>query len=100
VTSQVQKIYTYGIYHLTGGNIMHTAKLFQNGRSQAVRLPKEFRIKGKEVKISKQGNKIILEPIEASWDEWFAAINQFSDDFMPNGREQPETQERDWSGFE
>ena len=37
---------------------MATAKLFQNGRSQAVRLPKEFRLQGKEVKISKQGNKI------------------------------------------
>ena len=79
---------------------MQTAKLFQNGRSQAVRLPKAFRLPGKEVKISRQGNKIILEPIEDSWEQWFEAINQFSDDFMPNGREQPETQERDWSIFE
>lgn len=79
---------------------MHTAKLFQNGRSQAVRLPKAFRMEGKEVKISKQGNKIILEPIVNSWDDWFEAINQFSDDFMANGREQLEAQERDWSGFE
>lgn len=79
---------------------MKTAKLFQNGRSQAVRLPKAFRLPGKEVKISKQGNKIILEPIEDSWEGWFDAINQFSDDYMSNGREQPETQERDWSAFE
>ena len=79
---------------------MQTAKLFQNGRSQAVRLPKAFRMPGKEVKISKQGNKIILEPIETSWEQWFEAINQFSDDYMSNGREQPETQERDWSAFE
>jgi len=78
---------------------MQTAKLFQNGRSQAVRLPKAFRLSGKEVKISKQGNKIILEPIEDSWEQWFEAISQFSDDFMPNGREKPETQERDWSTF-
>jgi len=79
---------------------MQTAKLFQNGRSQAVRLPKAFRMKGQEVKISKQGNKVILEPIENSWEQWFDAINQFSNDFMPNGREQPETQEREWSAFE
>jgi antitoxin VapB len=80
---------------------MATAKIFQNGRSQAVRLPKEFRLQGKEVKISKQGNKIILEPIENSWEQWLASLTQFSDDFMANGREQPEqTQERDWSVFE
>jgi len=76
---------------------MPTAKLFQNGRSQVVRLPKEFRLPGKEVKISKQGNKIILEPIESSWEQWFEAMNQFSDDFMADGRNQPEqAQERDW----
>ncbi len=80
---------------------MATAKLFQNGRSQAVRLPKEFRLPGKEVKISKQGNKIILEPIESSWEQWFEAMTQFSDDFMADGRNQPEqAQERDWSLFE
>lgn len=79
---------------------MQTAKLFQNGRSQAVRLPKDFRMKGKEVKISKEGNKIILEPIEDSWEQWFEAIGQFSDDFMAEGREQPEMQERDWGTFE
>lgn len=80
---------------------MSTAKLFQNGRSQAVRLPKEFRLPGKEVKISKQGNKIILEPIENSWEQWFEAMTQFSDDFMADGRNQPEqAQERDWSLLE
>ena len=43
-----------------------TAKLFKNGRSQAVRLPKEFRFKGSEVKIHREGNKVILEPLESS----------------------------------
>ncbi len=61
---------------------MATAKLFQNGRSQAVRLPKEFRLQGKEVKISKQGNKIILEPLDYSWEHWFSTLSEFSDDFM------------------
>ena len=48
------------------------AKLFQNGRSQAVRLPKAFRFKGNEVKISKKDGKVILEPLERSeWPEGF-----------------------------
>ncbi len=79
---------------------MATAKLFQNGRSQAVRLPKEFRFSGKEVKISKQGNKIILEAIENSCEQWFSSFDQFSEDFMADGREQPEQpQERDWGAM-
>jgi antitoxin VapB len=49
-----------------------TAKLFQNGRSQAVRLPKAYRFKGKEVKIRKEGDKVIIEPLERSrWPEGF-----------------------------
>jgi antitoxin VapB len=48
------------------------AKLFKNGRSQAVRLPKEFRFKGTEVKIRKQGDKVILEPMKNSkWPDGF-----------------------------
>ncbi|MFP6643144.1 MAG: type II toxin-antitoxin system VapB family antitoxin [Candidatus Latescibacterota bacterium] len=52
------------------------AKLFQNGRSQAVRIPKAFRFKGTEVKIRKEGDMVILEPLEAR--EWPAG---FWDDF-------------------
>lgn len=49
-----------------------TAKLFMNGRSQAVRLPKEFRMKGTEVKIRKEGQKIILEPLaRTQWPKGF-----------------------------
>jgi len=48
------------------------AKVFQNGRSQAVRIPKEFRFRGNEVKISKKGDKVILEPLERSrWPKGF-----------------------------
>ncbi len=48
------------------------AKLFQNGRSQAVRLPKAFRFKGNAVRIYKEGDKVILEPLEnTSWPEGF-----------------------------
>ena len=75
---------------------MQTAKIFQNGRSQAIRLPKAFRLSGTEVKISRDGNRIILEPLEQSWDDWLLAIDQFSDDFMAQGRDQPTVQEREW----
>ncbi|QTR54487.1 type II toxin-antitoxin system antitoxin VapB [Thiothrix unzii] len=75
---------------------MQTAKIFQNGRSQAIRLPKAFRLSGTEVRISREGNRIILEPLKQSWDDWLLAIEQFSDDFMAQGREQPAVQEREW----
>ncbi len=48
------------------------AKIFKNGRSQAVRLPKEFRFKGNQVKIMKKGHKVILEPIKRTkWPDGF-----------------------------
>ncbi len=50
---------------------MKTAKLFMNGRSQAVRLPKEFRLPGKEVRIHREGRRIVLEPITDAWSEAF-----------------------------
>ena len=74
---------------------MDTAKLFQTGRSQAVRLPKAFRMTGKEVKIHREGNKIILEPLSTSWDALLMALDEFPVDFMEDGREQPMMQERD-----
>lgn len=74
---------------------METAKLFQNGNSQAVRLPKEFRLPGNEVKISKHGNQIILEPIEPTWDSLFESLSEFPEDFMEEGRNQPEMQKRE-----
>ncbi|RJQ60353.1 MAG: antitoxin [Desulfobacteraceae bacterium] len=73
---------------------METAKLFQNGNSQAVRLPKEFRIPGTEVKIYKRGNQVILEPIEPTWDSLFESLSEFPDDFLKDGRNQPSMQER------
>lgn len=59
-----------------------TAKIFKNGRSQAVRLPKEFRLEGTEVKISKKGKQIILEPLEkAEWPRGFWATFTPDPDF-------------------
>lgn len=74
---------------------METAKIFLNGRSQAVRLPKEFRFDSDEVFISRLGSAVILIPKEDSWDFLFDTLDGFTDDFM-NSREQPATQqERD-----
>jgi antitoxin VapB len=74
---------------------METAKLFQNGNSQAVRLPKEFRMPGDRVKISQRGKQIILEPLETTWDVLFEALHDFPDDFMEEGRNQPAMQKRE-----
>ncbi len=73
---------------------MKTAKLFKNGQSQAVRLPKEFRFEGNEVYIKKIGNTVSLIPIKNSWEPLINSLDEFSDDFM-NERQQPENQERD-----
>lgn len=73
---------------------MKTAKLFQNGQSQAVRLPKEFRFEGDEVIIKRLGNMVVLIPANHSWDVLFQSLNKFSDDFMTS-REQPDQQLRE-----
>ncbi len=61
---------------------MQTAKLFQTGRSQAVRLPKEFRFKGKEVYIKKIGSDVILSSKPDSWIDFFFSDEKASPDFM------------------
>lgn len=72
-----------------------TAKLFKSGRSQAVRLPKEFRFEGKEVRVSRHGRGVLLEPVaEESWGSVFAKIDALGVDF-PEREEQPPYPERD-----
>jgi antitoxin VapB len=73
---------------------METAKLFMNGRSQAVRLPKAYRFEGDEVFIKRVGNAVLLIPYHESWQTLFDSLEQFSDDYMTS-REQPETQDRE-----
>ena len=73
---------------------MKKAKLFQNGQSQAVRLPKEFRFDGREVYIKKMGNAALLIPMEHGWDSLIESLSEFSDDFMED-RNQPKQQERE-----
>jgi antitoxin VapB len=74
---------------------MQTAKLFQNGRSQAVRLPKEFQFKGDDVFIQKHGDAVLLIPHEKAWEVFLEGLNEFSDDFMNSGRNQGQDQERE-----
>ena len=67
-----------------------TAKLFTHGRSQAVRLPKAFRFEGTEVCVSKVGNAVILQPMQAEEPMPWNVIDQTGDSpFMPDGRDQP-----------
>ncbi|MCL1865129.1 MAG: type II toxin-antitoxin system VapB family antitoxin [Spirochaetes bacterium] len=74
---------------------MQTARLFINGRSQAVRLPKECQFKGKNVYIQKIGEAVILFPCEKDWEIFLNGLNGFSDDFMSEGRLQGTSRERD-----
>lgn len=67
-----------------------TAKIFRTGRSQAVRLPKECRFDADEVKVTKIGDRVILEPLKPASRMPWAAIDSLGDSiFMPEGRDQP-----------
>lgn len=74
---------------------MMTAKVFENGRSQAVRLPKEYRFNDEEVAINKIGDIVILMPKENKWSGFLNSLNLFSKDFMNDGRERSVEQERE-----
>jgi len=75
---------------------MQTAKLFKNGRSQAVRLPKEFRFEGDEVYVKREGNSVVLIPKgetkENPWKDFFEALDSF-DPAFPLERKQPTEQQ-------
>lgn len=72
---------------------MKTAKLFRNGQSQAVRLPKEFRFDDDHVFVKKSGNAVILIPARGSWNSLIDSLDKFTADFMSK-RNQPEVQSR------
>jgi antitoxin VapB len=67
---------------------MQTAKLFFNGRSQAVRLPKEFRFSGSDVFIKRIGNMVVLLPKDDPWSGFMDSLDQFTEDYMED-RNQP-----------
>ena len=70
---------------------MTYARLFMNGQSQAVRLPKALRLPGTTVRITQQGNGLLIEPLNTDFADFFEAAQGFSPDFMVEGREQPLT---------
>jgi len=89
-------MYILNVYTIRRGNKSGNSKnYFKNGSSQAVRLPKAFRIPGNEVKIFKNGNQVVLEPIETTWDSLFDSLSEFPEDFMKDGRNQPAMQKRE-----
>lgn len=73
----------------------HSAKVFMNGRSQAVRLPKECRFDCDEVFVRKQGGEIVISARKDTWDDFFDMPTVFDDSFLAD-REDTEAQERDF----
>jgi antitoxin VapB len=91
------RLITSGIYfqvYIAGGRDMNTAKIFKNGKSQAVRLPKEFKLEGSEVYIKRVGRNVILTPKDNAWDSLINSLNLFTEDFMSE-RKQPLIQVRE-----
>ena len=74
---------------------MKTARLFVNGRSQAVRLPKEYQFRGDSVFMQKVGEAVILVPFDKEWEVFMHGLNSFSDDYMSEGRLQGKDQVRE-----
>jgi antitoxin VapB len=73
---------------------MATARLFWSGRSQAVRLPKDFRFHGEEVRIRRHGSAVILEPVAEDWSWLDSIAGKLDEDFVEAVKEQPKQQER------
>ena len=71
------------------------AKIFQSGNSQAVRIPKEFRLDGSEVEIFKRGDEVILKPKPKNLGTAFKLLGEMPSDFMEGGREDPIPQDRE-----
>lgn len=93
-TWETEGVYIRHIYAISGFKMMETAKLFVNGNSQAVRLPKEYRFRGDEVVIKRMGNAVVLLPKDDPWQVMFDALAEFPEDFSLI-RDQPELQERE-----
>jgi len=72
------------------------AKIFKNGRSQAVRLPKEYRFDCDEVYVERQGDKLIISAVRPGWDDFFDVDSAFGDDFLKEREDLP-PQDRSYS---
>jgi len=76
--------------------MLKIAKIFMNGRSQAVRLPKECRFSADQVFVQKQGDKVILSATEPGWDEFFDLTPVFSEDFLSDREDLPPQERNDF----
>lgn len=74
---------------------MKTAKLFRSGQSQAVRLPQEFRLEGKEVFIKRTSNAVVLIPVKNSWQTLLDSLDLFTSDFMIDRNQPADQQQRE-----
>ena len=74
---------------------MDTAKIFENGRSQAVRLPQKYRFNADEVVIQRLGDAVLLVPKESLWNTFMDGVNSFTEDIFEKGRDQGGQEERD-----
>ena len=83
------------IYTFIEGCDYLTAKIFENGRSQAVRLPKKYRFSVDEVIVQRLGASLILTPKEKIVDTFLSSLDEFTDDFMADGRYTGKTDKRE-----
>lgn len=74
---------------------MDTAKLFKNGQSQAVRLPKAYRFEGEQVYIKRLGNAVVLMPYDDPWQVMWESLDEFTDDFMLERNQPTEVEVRE-----
>ena len=75
--------------------MMDTAKVFENGRSQAVRLPKKFRFHVDEVVVQQLGDAVLLAPKESVWEIFMSGLEGFTSDIFEGGRDQGVQKERE-----
>lgn len=76
---------------------MQIAKVFQNGRSQAIRLPRDFRVETAEVYLKKTPEGFLVISRDP-WEIFLEGVSELSDNFMSGGRQQPKPQNRTWKG--
>lgn len=90
------EVYTLSVYmalKMGGERIMKTARVFKSGNSQAVRLPKDFKLDVAEVQVFRKDGDLILRPLQKNWQDYFARGRRFSDDF-PDVIEDPAPEEK------
>ena len=75
-------------------SIMHTTRPFMSGRSQAVRIPKEYRFEDTELIINRVGQSLVITPMNAIQETFYSGLKMFTDDFLADGRPEEAPNER------